>query len=170
MTFMQATANRDQISRFSLRTGDILITKDSETADDIAVPAYVSEDLPHVLCGYHLALLRPGPQVDHRYLFWTLASRSTREQFAALATGVTRFGLRYEAYGEVTVPVPSLATQRIIAEYLDRETARLDALIGTSNGTSVGALGRLVSLLSERREALITAAVTGELDIPGVPS
>ena len=58
MTFMAATATRDQIRRFSLRKGDVLVTKDSETWTDIAVPALVDEDLAGVLCGYHLALIR----------------------------------------------------------------------------------------------------------------
>ena len=61
--FMKATAPPDQISKFRLHVGDVLITKDSETPDDIAVPAVVSEELENVLCGYHLALLRPGDAV-----------------------------------------------------------------------------------------------------------
>lgn len=52
MEFMQATATPEQIRKFSLRRGDVLITKDSESWLDIAVPALVVADLPHVLCGY----------------------------------------------------------------------------------------------------------------------
>ncbi len=40
--FMPATATTDQITKFTLRAGDTIITKDSETADDIAVAAYVT--------------------------------------------------------------------------------------------------------------------------------
>ena len=58
--FMSATATREQVQRFSLRTGDVLITKDSESWTDIAVPAVVAEDMPEVLCGYHLAHVRPA--------------------------------------------------------------------------------------------------------------
>ena len=152
MPFMEATAPDDQVARFSLCAGDILITKDSETADDIAVPAYVTEDMPGVLCGYHLAIIHPRPQADGRYLFWALASRSSREQFAALATGVTRFGLRYEAFGDVLVPLPSLVTQRAIADHLDAETVRIDALIQKKR--------RMVRLLAGRvraaRETLVS--------------
>ena len=57
--FMEATATPREIERFSLRHGDVLITKDSETPDDIAVPALVNDTLENVLCGYHLAILRP---------------------------------------------------------------------------------------------------------------
>jgi type I restriction enzyme S subunit len=45
MEFMQATASSSQIEKFTLRAGDTLITKDSETADDIAIAAYVPSDL-----------------------------------------------------------------------------------------------------------------------------
>ncbi|MCL5447497.1 MAG: restriction endonuclease subunit S, partial [Actinobacteria bacterium] len=160
LPFMEATASADQIDRFGLRGGDVLLTKDSETPDDIAVPAYVYADLPGVVCGYHLALLRPIPDVDGHYLFWALTSRSSREQFSALANGITRFGIRYDSFGEVRVPLPPFERQRAIADYLDRETARIDALIKMIN--------QQTSLLAERRQALITAAATGELQIPGV--
>jgi type I restriction enzyme S subunit len=52
LDFMAATATLDQIKRFWLRAGDVLVTKDSESWTDIAVPAVVAEDLPDVLCGY----------------------------------------------------------------------------------------------------------------------
>jgi len=59
LDFMAATATPEQIARFSLRKGDVLITKDPESWTDIAVPAVIAEDLPRVLCGYHLAHIRP---------------------------------------------------------------------------------------------------------------
>ena len=62
--FMAATASEDQIRRFSLRKSDVLITKDSESWTDIAVSAVVTEDIPGVLCGYHLAHIRPGSNCD----------------------------------------------------------------------------------------------------------
>jgi len=57
--FMHATATRDEISRFRLRINDVLITKDSEEWTDIAVPSLVKYDAPDLVCGYHLAVLRP---------------------------------------------------------------------------------------------------------------
>lgn len=49
--FMVATASDTEIERCSLKKWDIIITKDSETSDDIAKPALVLEDLPSVICG-----------------------------------------------------------------------------------------------------------------------
>lgn len=62
MDFMRATATVAECRKWGLRDGDILFTKDSETPDEIGVPAYVAQDMPDVLCGYHLgrAALIPG--------------------------------------------------------------------------------------------------------------
>jgi type I restriction enzyme, S subunit len=68
LRFMEATASAEQVARFALRAGDTIITKDSETADDIAVSAYVPADIPGVVCGYHLALIRPRAGVSGAYI------------------------------------------------------------------------------------------------------
>jgi type I restriction enzyme S subunit len=57
MKFMEASASKDQVAKFTLKAGDTIITKDSETADDIAIAAYVPDDLPGVVCGYHLSMV-----------------------------------------------------------------------------------------------------------------
>lgn len=59
MDFMTATASPVECDRWALRKGDVLFTKDSETPDEIGIPAYVTADMPEVLCGYHLGLARP---------------------------------------------------------------------------------------------------------------
>ena len=59
MDFMEATANAKEIGRWNLRAGDVLFTKDSETSEEIGIPALVEADMPNVLCGYHLGLARP---------------------------------------------------------------------------------------------------------------
>ena len=67
--FMRVTAKQREIDKFLLLKDDVIITKDSETPDDIAVSAYVSEHLKNVLCGYHLALIRS----DKKKTFWRLS-------------------------------------------------------------------------------------------------
>ena len=126
LDYMRATASPAQIRSFGLRAGDTVITKDSETAKDIAVPAYVGETIEGLVCGYHLAVVRPGPQVDPKYLFWCLSAEPMREQAAVAATGVTRFGLRQESLRNIALSLPSIAEQRRIADFLDAQVARLD--------------------------------------------
>jgi type I restriction enzyme S subunit len=156
MPFMEATATPDQVARFSLRAGDVLLTKDSETADDIGVSAHVAEDLPGVICGYHLALVRPRVgAVDGRYLHWALTATSSRGQLEVAATGVTRFGLRQDVVAGMLVPTPYLAAQVAIANYLDAETARINRALAVRQ--------RQLAILEERRTTLLGDAMTGRL-------
>ena len=159
LEFMKASADTKQIERLTIKSGDVLITKDSETADDIAVPTLVVQDLPGVVLGYHLAMLRPFA-IDSLFLYWSIRSRRCRDAFALAASGVTRFGLRQDAIGRILVPAAPVSEQRSVAEKIETEVAR---------GREVAK--RLVSqiaLLAERRQALITEAVTGKLDIQEV--
>ena len=160
LDFMNATATPDQMRRFGLRGGDVLITKDSESWTDIAVPAVVAEDLPDVLCGYHLAHIRPAAGVDGRFLARQFAAIGARHQFHVAANGITRFGLGSGAIRGSLFAVPPMDEQRAIAAFLDRETAKIDALVARKE--------RLIELLQEKRTALITRAVTRGLD-PNVP-
>ena len=154
--FMKATATGEQVCRFRLRVGDVLITKDSESWEDIAVPAVVSEELPDVVCGYHLAHIKPGSDLEGRFLARQFSAMGTRDQFHIAANGITRFGLGGDAIRTGLFPVPPLEEQRDIADVLDRETAKIDALVAKKE--------RLIELLQEKRVALISRAVTRGLD------
>jgi type I restriction enzyme S subunit len=161
MDFMEATATPDEIRQFALRKNDVLLTKDSETWDDIAVPALVQQDMSDVLCGYHLAVSRPRQdKALGAYLFRAIGARGINDQFMVAATGVTRFGVGKYDLGVGLLPVPPIPEQRIIAAFLDRETAKIDALVAKKE--------KLIELLLEKRTALISHAVTKGLD-PNVP-
>lgn len=152
--FSQGSATRQEIDKFGLRAGDVIITKDSETPDDIAVPALVEASAEGVVCGYHLAILRPNAAVIiGPYLFWSLIAKPSREAFGNAAQGITRYGLTLNGIGSVSIPVHNLDNQRSIADYLDRETARIDQLIAKKE--------RQAKVLSEREEATFLGIVTG---------
>lgn len=156
LEFMVATATPEQVQRFSLRAGDVLITKDSESWTDIAVPAVVDDDLPGVLCGYHLAHIRPMYGCVGAFLGRAFAATGPRDQFQIAANGITRFGLGRDAISTGLFAVPPLAEQRSITTFLDRETARIDALVAKKE--------RLLELLHEKRTALITRALNTGLE------
>lgn len=119
MDFMAATATEREIAKCSLSAGDVVITKDSEKHDDIGVPALVREDIPNLVCGYHLAILRPRlSQIDGTYLFYALNACQVQQQFHSFANGVTRFGLRKADIGLVEIPLPPFSEQRTIAHIL----------------------------------------------------
>jgi type I restriction enzyme, S subunit len=133
MELMETTATADEIRRFGLRVGDVLVTKDSEEWDDIAIPALVVETAPDLVCGYHLAIIRPDQTLLlDRFLLRLLQSCAINQQFQIAATGVTRYGLPKSSIGEACVPLPTLSEQRVIADFLDAETAKLDMLVTKS--------------------------------------
>ena len=153
LDFMRATASEAEIAKFGLAVGDVLITKDSESWDDIGVPALVRETAEDLVCGYHLALLRPHKgKMDGAFLFRCLQANPVGVQLELAANGITRFGIPKSEIGTLRLPVPPLAQQSVIADYLDRATARLDALVAAKE--------RVLALLAEKRQALITHAVT----------
>ena len=120
LAFMQATATLAECEQWSLKRGDVLFTKDSETPDEIGIPTYVTEDMNRVLCGYHLGLARPKASlVDGAFLAEALRSPASGRQFARIANGVTRFGLTLDATRSFSISMPPLPEQRAIAALLD---------------------------------------------------
>jgi type I restriction enzyme S subunit len=161
LDLMPATATEDEIEKFHLEIGDVIITKDSESWDDIGIPAYVEATADDFVCGYHLAFMRPNKHLlEGRFLFRCVQSRPVALQLELEATGVTRYGLPKGAIGNTLIPLPPIETQRLIADYLDRETARNDALVTEKE--------KMLALLEEKRAALISHAVTCGLN-PDVP-
>ena len=119
MDFMSATATKREIAKCSLNEGDVIITKDSEKYDDIGVPALVRENVPDLVCGYHLVILRPAvSEIDGAYLFYALSAKEAQQQFHSYANGMTRFGLRKVDIGLVEIPLPPLPAQRAISRVL----------------------------------------------------
>lgn len=152
MEFMAGTATQAEIDRFHLLADDVVITKDSESWDDIAIPALVTETADDFVCGYHLAMIRPDPgKLDGAFLFRCLQSKTLRIQLELAANGITRFGIPKSAIGSMALPVPPTSIQRAIARFLDREAADIDALIATKQ--------RLLDLLAEKRRAIVAETV-----------
>ena len=83
--------------------------------------------------------------------------------FYAFGQGASLFGrwrLPTEAFNDFELPVPPVSEQIAIAAFLDRETAKIDALVEEQQ--------RLIALLKEKRQAVISHAVTKGLD-PNAP-
>jgi len=154
---MAASASLEQIRKFNAQNNDVLITKDSEDWRDIARPALVKSSAPDIVCGYHLAIIRPCiKQTVGKFIYRLLQSNLINQQFQIASNGVTRYGLPKSAIGDSLFTVPPLKEQQAIASFLDRETTRIDALIQKKE--------LMIELLKEKRIALITQAVTKGLD------
>lgn len=155
--FMKATASPEQIQKFSLRSGDIAITKDSETSDDIGRPALIVADIPRTVYGYHLAIYRPHDRRYSNYIRYFFESAETRAELARRTPGVTRVGLSKETLRNLRIPVPEPREAESIAAQLDKELEQIDKAVSDAE--------HLTELLQERRSALISAAVTGKIDV-----
>jgi type I restriction enzyme S subunit len=174
IAFMRATATQDEIDRFRPRVGDVIITKDSEDWRDIGVPALVAYEAPDLVCGYHLALMRPRSDlVRGAYLFRVLQSQPVAYQFQVSANGVTRYGLSHGAIKGVSIPLPPMDEQDAIVRVLNHvdrlieKYAGVGAFIGKQANAVFkrGLAGRGVALLGEYRTRLIADVVTGKLDV-----
>lgn len=117
-SFMLATARPNEISKFQLRKGQVALTKDSETRDDIGISTYIADDFDDVILGYHCALISPNKNVlDGRYLNALLHTDYAKKYFACNASGSgQRYALSVEALNSFPVPVISLQEQKRIGE------------------------------------------------------
>ncbi len=149
LDFMAGSATKEEISKFAVKDGDILITKDSETSEDIASAAIVTKNIVNLICGYHLAIIRPkSNQINSNYLVKTLGHSQVHHQFVIKANGVTRFGLTYPSIKEVLIPIPPVDEQQKIAEILstwDRAIERVEKLINAKQRLKKGLMQQLLT-------------------------
>ena len=152
----KGSCKESEFAKFVLRKGDVIITKDSETPDDIGVPTFVKADLENVVCGYHLAMIRPYA-CRGEYIFRFIQSDRTRRYFEWESHGVTRYGLGKASIENLFLPIPPDSEQRQIADFLDRKTGQIDEVIAVEH--------RKIELLKEYRQSLISEAMTGKIDV-----
>jgi len=108
-----------------------------------------------------LHVLSPGPELNARFLYYVTASHSFRKLGEAGMTGAAgQKRVPEDFVRDYPILCPPLPMQRAIADYLDRETGRLDALVAAKE--------RVLELLVEKRRALITRAITRGLN-PNAP-
>lgn len=133
----------------------VLLGEDGAPFFDRDRPVAFAVDGP-VWPNNHIHVLRPHRDVDNRWLTYALNS----VDYARWVTGSTRDKLTQQAMGSITLLTPPPLVQSRIADFLNRETAQIDAMIGKQE--------QLIGLLGERRSAVIAHAVTKGLN-PDVP-
>jgi len=126
--FSLGSVNKQELDKFRLNENDVIITKDSETADDIAVPAVVTENINSLVCGYHLAIIRPhSDQLDGFFLMNLIQIPEVKNQFSNHANGITRYGLTKDAIYNIRLRFPIfLPEQRKIARILSTVDAMIE--------------------------------------------
>ena len=117
-SFMMATANQKEISRFLLKKGQVALTKDSETRFDIGIATYIANDFEDVILGYHCALITPDEtKALGCYLNAFLHSEMSRKYFANSASGSgQRYTLSVQTIEDMPILLPPIEEQKRIGE------------------------------------------------------
>jgi type I restriction enzyme, S subunit len=141
-----------------LENGDLLFSR-SGTLGRAYLHSTQHDSPTHSFAGY-LVRFRPALGVHPDFIFYASRSASFLSQIDADAIQTTIANFNAEKYGNISLWLPPLPTQKAIADFLDKKTAAIDALIEKKQ--------KLLTLLAEKRAALINQAVTKGLD-PNVP-
>ncbi|MGP4789744.1 restriction endonuclease subunit S [Psychrobacter sp. 1Y11] len=149
-----------QSSSYALLTkGDLVFADTSEDIEGSGnFTQLVSDDL--VFAGYHTVIARPFDRQCSRFYAYLMDSKEIRTQIRHMVKGVKVFSITQSILKGVEIWLPSLDERETIANFLDHETAQIDTLIDKQQ--------TLIQLLKEKRQAVISHAVTKGLN-PDAP-
>jgi type I restriction enzyme S subunit len=155
---VQSTA--DDQDKYGLEVGDVLFTRTSESADDIGVAATCLRAIPRSTFAGFLIRFRPYPgTLDPGYSKYLFRNQGVQGHFAGTMNLVTRASLSQGELRSLPICVPPIPEQVLISAALDERVEQLRVLTADTESA--------ISLLQERRSALISAAVTGQIDVRG---
>ncbi len=152
-------ANPSDVARFGLAKGDLLVCEGGEGGrcgilhDD--ADGFIIQNALH-----RVRPREPEARGHNDFLQYMMSSIAAAGWLDALSEKATIAHFTKDKFASLRVPIPPLHEQRTITAFLDRETAKIDALVAKKE--------RLIELLQEKRIALVTRAVTKGLD-PEVP-
>ena len=145
-------------ARRLVRDGDVII---STVRTYLQAITQIRNPPDNLVVSTGFAVVRPRQdRFDARYCRFTLREPTFLAEVEKRSVGANYPAINVTDLADILIPVHSLPQQRVIADYLDRETARLDTLEVKIQGT--------IALLKERRAAVIAAAVTGQIDVESV--
>lgn len=154
----KGSCREDEYKKYILKKGQVILTKDSESPDDIGIPCYIENDFNNVVCGYHLTIIqKKNKSINSKFLFRFIQSDRVRAYFENNSKGITRFSLGKPIIKNLFINVPTLSEQKQIVEHLDEQTQNIDSTIEKET--------QRIELLKEYRQSLISAAVTGKIDV-----
>lgn len=144
-------------ARRVVRDGDVII---STVRTYLQAIAPVENPPENLIVSTGFAVIRPSNVLDHRFCKYALRANRFLWEVESRSTGVSYPAINASDLGDIKVSLPEISAQRLIANHLDRETARIDGLIAEKE--------RMLALLEEKRAALISRVVARGLD-PNAP-
>ena len=151
LVFFDEHSNR-LLSKSMIRAGDVVAVRTGKPGTTAVIP----DDLEGANC-IDLILIRRSRRFDSRFLAYVMNSDLAQMQYAEGSEGAIQQHFNIETAKNLLLPVPPVAEQETIVRNLDRLLSKLEATHERST--------RMISTLRERRAALITAAVTGQIDV-----
>ena len=155
--------SKTDVEKSTLCQGDLLVTKSSGSEAHIGKASLVTPEVAALRPCYSNFMQRLRVTVGHSssFVHFILNNRIAREQMAFLSSSTTGLAnLNATVIGQVQVAAPPLGEQAAVVTFLDHETSKIDALIAEQKN--------LIALLKEKRQAVISHAVTKGLN-PDVP-
>ncbi|AKB67592.1 restriction endonuclease subunit S [Methanosarcina mazei] len=145
-----------EMSSTRVLSDDVLL---NITGASIGRSSIVPKDFPQANVNQHVCIIRPlQKQIDSRFLHYELSSDSIQALIFSNENGTSREGLTFLQISNFIIATPNnLNEQRLIADFLDRETEKIDTLINK--------ISAQIEKLKEYRTTLISAAVTGKIDV-----
>jgi type I restriction enzyme, S subunit len=141
----------------SVEAGNVVVNKMKAWQGSLAVSEHEG-----IVSGDYLVCRWIGPPVVPRYVHYVLRSPLMISEYQVRSSGIrpSQWRLYWDDFSQILFPVCEITDQHRLVEELDQQMAHENDLLGS--------LGRQLDLLRERRQVLITAAVTGKLEVPGV--
>lgn len=147
--------NSSQNDRFvySVKVGDILFTRTSETIEEIALSSVCEHEIPDAIFSGFLIRVRPQNEtLNKKYSKYYFRAEFHRFYFVKEMNLVTRASLSQDLLHGLVTLLPPLPEQKTISSFLDRETQKIDLLIAKQE--------KLISLLEEKRQAMLFKAIS----------
>jgi len=130
------------------------------TGASIGRSCIVPDGFPRANVNQHVCAIRVLQDVSVNFIAWYFKSIPIKTQIDFLQNGAGREGLNFDQIGRMVVAIPTFSEMASIVIFLNREVAKIDALISEQE--------KLITLLAEKRQATISHAVTKGLN-PNVP-
>lgn len=145
----------ERLSRHQLREGNIIFAR----RGDLGRCAIVTKEQEGWLCGTGSLKAKLNHRLTPEYAFLLITSDGVISELSLESKGSTMENLNTETLGRVRLPVPPESEQINILDYVHKVSGKYEALIGQAISA--------IQLMQERRTALISAAVTGKIDVRG---
>jgi type I restriction enzyme S subunit len=145
----------EEMAGTRVRSADVLL---NITGASLGRCAVVPENLGRANVNQHVCIIRlHTARALPSFVARAISSHALQSQIYSFEAGSSREGLNFQQVRGLLLALPSIPEQHAIAEFLNREAAKIDALVSK--------IEQAIERLQEYRTALITAAVTGKIDV-----